>query len=143
MSKKEMAKMVCMSYFIVVTLINVTMGVLGLWLESEKTFGYEAFFFPLLYGLLGMIPSLLFYSSKERFIKDIIIKKCLELICLEGIILSFLYLNGETNTVILLLVGISIFMISVLVELFLWYLNYEEARHMEQLLRQYQIGKEE
>jgi hypothetical protein len=131
-----------MSYFIVVTLINLAMGVLGLWLEGEKSFGYEAFFFPLLYGVLGMIPSLLFYSKKELFMKEIIIRKCLELICLEAIILSFLYFNGVTNMVIIVSVGTSILIISVLVQLFLWYLNQEEARRMEQLLRQYQLKKE-
>lgn len=138
MSKKEIAKEIVMSYFIVVTLINIAMAVLGLLLDNNKTFGYEAFFSPMIYGFLGIIPSLISYSKKELSIKKVIVRKILQFIFLEFVILSFISLNGVSDLGILIPTGIAVFLISVFAEIFLWYLNYEKARSLNQLLKLYQ-----
>lgn len=138
MSRKEIAKEILMSYFIVVTLINIAMAVLGLLLDKDRTFGYEAFFSPMIYGFLGIIPSLISYSRKELSIKEMTVRKILQFIFLEAVILSFMVLNGVGELVILIPAGISVFLISVLAEIFLWYLNYEKAKSLNQLLKVYQ-----
>lgn len=138
MSKKEMAKEILMSYFIVVTLINIVMAVLGLLLERDRLFGYEAFFFPLFYGLLGIFPSLISYSKKELSIAQLVIRKVLQYIFLEVVILSFLILNGVINQIIIVSVGISIFIVAIFAEIFLWFLYYEKAKKLNQLLKYYQ-----
>lgn len=138
MSRKEIAKEILMSYFIVVTLINIAMAVLGLLLDKDRTFGYEVFFSPMIYGFLGIIPSLISYSRKELSIKEMTVRKILQIIFLEAVILSFMVLNGVGELVILIPAGISVFLISVLAEIFLWYLNYEKAKSLNQLLKVYQ-----
>lgn len=138
MSKKEMAKEILMSYFIVVTLINIVMAVLGLLLEKDRVFGYEAFFFPLIYGFLGILPSLISYSKKELSITKIGIRKVLQFIILEAVILSFLILNGVNNQIILIGVAFSVLLVSLFTEIFLWFLDNEKAKKLNQLLECYQ-----
>lgn len=138
MGKKEMATEILMSYFIVVTLINIVMAVLGLLLEKDRMFGYEAFFFPLIYGFLGSLPSLISYSKKELSITQMGIRKVLQYIILEVVILSFLILNGVNNRIIIVCVGLSVFMVAGFAELFLWFFNYEKAKKLNQLLKSYQ-----
>ena len=44
------------SFFISVTLINLAMLILGCLLEPDLQFGYQAFAYPLIYGIIGSLP---------------------------------------------------------------------------------------
>ena len=61
---KERIREAAGSYFISVTLINAAMLILGSLLSPQQRFGYEAFLYPLVYGLIGIIPSLIISTEK-------------------------------------------------------------------------------
>ncbi|WP_099469617.1 hypothetical protein [Konateibacter massiliensis] len=143
MSRKEVVKEILMSYFVVVTLINVAMAVLGLLYDSSKTFGYEAFFMPLLYGLLGILPSLISYSRKELSTKKVVVRKILQFFLLELLLILFIVLNGVRSLEIILPFGVAVFVVSLLAEVFLWFLDYEKAKNLNHMLEEYQKDKGE
>lgn len=143
MDKKSFFKKTIMSFFIVVTFINAAMLVLGLLFEPESRLGYEAFMFPLLFGVLSMLPSLLMYAKYELSKKQMLLRKLLQLILLEFILLFLLSLNGERSIGVLVSVGISVLFIAVLVHLVLWMLDVKEARILTLELERYQKNQME
>ena len=56
-------------FFISVTLITAAMFILGLFFQPDMRFGYEAFAYPLIYGVIGSVPGLLMYSKKGTHAK--------------------------------------------------------------------------
>ena len=62
---KDKIKDMLISFFISVTLINAAMLVLGSLLKPSQQFGYEVFAYPLIYGVIGMIPAVIIRSGKE------------------------------------------------------------------------------
>lgn len=80
------------TYFMIVTLITLAMCIVGKAMMPEQTFGYEAFAAPLLYGLVGAIPNLVLYSKRELKVKELLVRKILQLILIEiGILCIALY----------------------------------------------------
>lgn len=56
MSKKEFMGQVFISFFVVVTCINLGMAFMGMIYAPDTRFGYEALLFPVFYGFLGILP---------------------------------------------------------------------------------------
>ena len=70
MSKKEFMGQVFISFFVVVTCINLGMAFMGMIYAPDTRFGYEALLFPVFYGFLGILPSAVLYSRKELTVKQ-------------------------------------------------------------------------
>lgn len=142
--KEYIIKKVMMSFFISTACIGVAMGVLGIAFEPTRQFGYEAYLFPPLYGLLGTLPQFVLYAKRELSIKELFIRKICHMLLLEGIILGFLYSNGALKEVALTLaVALSIFIIAVTVYLVQWVNDSRTARLFNEELKkmQYQYQK--
>ena len=141
MKLKEFIKSTLASYFIIVTLVNVATLVLGLIFRPEQRFGYEAFLAPLLYGALGLIPVFIMYSPKELTIKQIVIRKIVQLIALEFILVLAGFgrenLKAE-NLALIASFALSVLIIYVLVHVISWVLNLEMARQLTIDLQSYQ-----
>ena len=141
MKLKEFIKSTLASYFIIVTLVNVATLVLGLIFRPEQRFGYEAFLAPLLYGALGLIPVFIMYSPKELTIKQIVIRKIVQLIALEFILVLAGFgrenLKAE-NLALIASFALSVLIIYVLVHVISWVLNLEMARQLTMDLQSYQ-----
>ncbi len=141
MKLKEFIKSTLASYFIIVTLVNVATLVLGSIFRPEQRFGYEAFLAPLLYGALGMIPVFIMYSPKELTIKQIVIRKIVQLIALEFILVLAGFgrenLKAE-NLALIASFALSVLIIYVLVHVISWVLNLEMARQLTMDLQSYQ-----
>lgn len=141
MSGKEYLKETMSSFFVVVTLVSVAIGVLGSIFRPEQRFGYEAFFAPILYGALSMIPIALMYSKKELTVKQFFFRRVLQLLSIEVILYLFGY--GITNmkkeplgqTVAF---GVSILVVFVLEEIISGVINSNDAKKLNKLLEQYQ-----
>ncbi len=77
---KDHIREIAGSYFISVTLINLAIFTTGMLFRPEQTFGYEAFLSPLLLGLFTVIPTLLLYSRKELTVRQLLVRKTLQLL---------------------------------------------------------------
>lgn len=141
MSGREFLKQIVTSFFVVVTLVTIAIGVLGNIFRPGQQFGYEAFFAPVLYGLLSMIPVAIMYSKKELTVKQLYIRKVLQLFSIELI----LYLGGygfeniktapRSQTVAF---GISIIIVYVVEDVISGIINTNDAKKLTKMLQQYQ-----
>jgi hypothetical protein len=142
---KERIKDILNSFFITVTLINVAMLILGKLLEPTQVFGYEAFMYPLIYGLIGTIPSIVIRDKKELSVKQELIRKVMNMLLIIVLMLAFMFGGREiTSELIAAAVGvaISIVIIFVLVNLIIWWLDLKTAKDMTEDLLKYQEKQE-
>lgn len=91
MSKREFIEHLVISFFVVVTCVNLVMAFLGMRYEPEIRFGYQAFLLPVIYGGLGILPSAVTYSRKELSVRQMLVRKLLQLLLLEGIMVSIVF----------------------------------------------------
>lgn len=141
MSGKEFFKNALMNFFIIVTLINVAVFVLGSIFKPDQQFGYEIFLMPLIYGVLGMIPVVIMYSKKELSVKELCIRKVFQLISICLIMYITVYgIDNIKNESILqtCLFGLSIVIIYTAANVITAIINANDARKLNDLLKKYQ-----
>lgn len=142
---KAFIRSTCATYFIIVTLINLSTFVLGSIYRPEERFGYGAFLAPLLYGFWGILPMCVMYSAKEMTRREIFIRKILQFILLEVLLLGFMFgYAGFSNDNIgeIVSFALSVFVIFVLAHVISFMLDTQEARQMTRDLMSYQAGQE-
>jgi hypothetical protein len=129
------------NYFIVVTLINLLMLVTGKIFAPEQRFGYEVFIYPLVYGALGLIPSIFFPEKKECSMKEYVIRQIIGAI-MTAIIIDGVIFTGKEMTkeyiIIALVNAVGVFVIYALVNLITWVLDSKTARELNEELTAYQ-----
>jgi hypothetical protein len=138
MKFSEYLKRIFVIYFIVVTCITAVTGITGLIFFPEARFGYEAFFSPLVCGLVSMIPSLLLYSKKELTFRQALVRKVLHYVLIILLLLLLNSLANSWNWSFFLPLLVSIIIVCILVELILWIIDYKRAEELGQYLRVYQ-----
>ena len=113
---KERIRDILNSFFITVTLINLAMLILGKLLEPEQVFGYEAFMYPLIYGLIGTIPSIVIRDKKELSVKQELIRKVMNMLLIIVLMLAFMFGGREiTSELIAAAVGVAISIVIIFV----------------------------
>lgn len=145
MSFKAFIRSACAAYFIIVTLINLATFVLGSIYRPEERFGYGAFLMPLLYAFLGILPMCVMYSAKEMTRREVFIRKILQFILLEVLLLGFMFgYAGFSNDNIgeIVSFALSVFVIFVLAHVISFMLDTQQARQMTRDLLSYQAGQE-
>ena len=138
---KEHLRTQLASFFISVTLINVAVFVLGMILEPDLKFGYEAFAYPVIYGIIGCIPGLVMYSKKELTVKQMLIREFIQMIMIIVLIILFIFGRFHiTPEYIPQITGValSVVIIYILVHVFGWLIDLKTARKMTEDLKKYQ-----
>jgi hypothetical protein len=138
MSLGEFLRKSLMSFFIIVTCVSVVIGTLGLIYEPNRRIGYEAYFSPLIFGVIGVLPSIVTYSKKELTIKQMIFRKVLQLLLLEILILSFMYRMGIMEPNMALLIALSVFGVFLIVHFISWIIDRDKAAQLNQDLKLFQ-----
>lgn len=145
MSGKEFVLDCVKTYVFVVTLINVTVLILGTRIAPHMQFGYEAFVDPLLYGLVGTIPNLVMYARRELTVRELIIRKVIQFLCIEILVLFVQFYGADSfwkQPQIIISVAVSIFIIYVLATIFEWMENYISAKRLTEELVRFQQSVE-
>ena len=133
-------------YFILVTLITVLLMVLGLLFDSDRTFGYEAFVSPLIYAAVGVIPVFFFHSDKEISMKQLIIRRIIQELSVEALILLIVFNapnipSERIEVVIGIAVGVLVvFILSMAVE---YFFELTQANEMNRYLEEYRNRNKE
>ena len=138
---KESNKNIAGSFFISVTLINLAILILGKILRPEQQFGYEVFAYPLIYGVIGIIPALFVRSDKELTVKQAIIKEIAQMMMTVVAIVVFIFVGQPLTRDILITasaVALSIVIIYCLVVLIGWLMDLRTARVMTEDLKRFQ-----
>jgi len=138
-------KKVLMGFFVSVTCICAVMAVLRLIFEQNARFGYEAFFFPLIYGALGALSSLVLYTNKELSFKRALLRRIIRFILGEAVILLVLYSGGALkNLGVTVSVAASIVFVGFTVQLVVWLNDRRTAKNfnaaLKEMQQKYEIG---
>ena len=138
MNKKDFLKKILMSFFIIVTFVNVAMFILGMLYDDRNRFGYEAFLFPIVYGILGILPMAVLYSKKELTVKQMLFRKVIQLILLEALLIFCVFSNGGLGVRPLIPFVVIVLLIALAVQGILWILDSRRAQELSVELEKYQ-----
>lgn len=138
MTKKEFAINLLNMFFIVTTLITIVMGVMGLIWERDRLLTYEVMFSPVIIGFISVLPSIVMYSKKELTLRQLVFRKVLHLFLLEIELIAFSKIMGIWNKVIGLPFVVSILIVAVLVQVFLWLIGLQRANTITNELKAFQ-----
>jgi uncharacterized membrane protein YhaH (DUF805 family) len=131
-------------YFILVTLITILLMVVGMLFDSDRTLSYDAYFSPLFYAFIGVIPVFFFQSDKELSMKRLIIRNVLYVLIVEAAILLIVFKapnipSDRIEVVISIAVGVLVvFILSLIVE---YIFELTQANEMNTYLEEYQKNK--
>lgn len=138
MSFSEFLRKNLISFFIIVTCVCIVIGILGLIYEPHRLFGYEAYFSPIIFGIIGVLPSFATYSRKELTIKQMKIRKVIQLIILELMILSFGYYMGIMKYNMMISVALTVLIVYLFVYFITWIADNKKAGELNQELKAFQ-----
>lgn len=139
MNFNDYFKKCLMDYFIIVTCITAVIGIIGLIFEPNMQFGYEAYFSPLIFGAISIIPSLISYSKKELSVKQMIFRNILQLVILECLILITGYSFGiMRDKSIIISVALSVIIVFIIVHLISWFIDSKTAAALNENLKSFQ-----
>ena len=124
MRGKELIRDMINTYFMLTTMILVVMAVLGTYFMPEIRFGYEQFETPLIYAAWGTLPNVVMYAKKELTMKQMLVRKIIQLILVEVIVILVALpteiLEGGNNALLISMVS-CVFVIYVLTHIIEWY----------------------
>jgi len=128
-------------YFVLVTLITVAIMFMGIIFDGERTFGYDSLASPLIFAAFSIMPTFVMYSSKELSIKQVIVRKLIQFVMIEGIVIAIACLSpviDSNNIGILMLLSLIVLVIYILVNAAMWLQNYMLAKKLTEEIIQYQ-----
>lgn len=141
MQGKDFINDLITTYFTLVTLITAVMYVLGICYIPNASFGYEGFAAPLIYAAYGTFPNIVMFSKKELSVKEFLIRKTIQFILIEVIVLAIALPGTATSpdkVEIAIALAISVFFIFILSHLFDWFQNSMSAKRMTEDLLAFQ-----
>lgn len=139
MNLKTFLRNCLMEYFVITTCVTAGMAILGQAIDPTRTFGYEAYWSPLIFGLVGVVPSLVTYSRKELTFRQALVRKVIHIIVLEATLVLFgfaaglLHVFSDTSLFML-----EVFIIYLAVNLIGWQLDKKSAGEINQMLKSLQ-----
>ena len=138
MSGKELIRDMINTYFMLTTMILVIMMVLGTYFMPEIRFGYDQFKVPLIYAAWGTLPNIVMYAKKELTMKQMLLRKIIQLILVEIIVLAVALpaeIRENKNQALVISLVICVFVIYVLTHVIEWYQDSISVKKMtEELL---------
>ena len=138
MSCKDFIRTAVKTYFIIVTLVCLAIFIIGTVFFPEASFGYVAFASPLIIAAFCTVPFIVMYSHKELTLRQIIVRKVIQLLCIEVIV--FILIRGSANTPdsASVTVGIAVAIIFVLTHVIEYLLDTRQASELNKALELYQ-----
>ena len=138
MKLTEFLKRMFIAYFVIVTCVSAIMGLMGLIYDPGRTFGYEAFFSPLIIGVISILPSFFLYSKKELSFRQILIRKVIQFMF---IVIFLVLLNSLSSTWTwddFFPFVVSVAIVYMMVQLAMWIIDCRKAEELSKDLKSYQ-----
>jgi len=117
------------------------MLVLGTNFMPDARFGYEAFSAPLIYAAYGTLPNIVMYAKKEITLKQFLMRKTLQLILVEIIVIAVAIpseITGIGRIEMVISLVVSILLVYIFTHLIEWFQNYTVAKKMTEELLNFQ-----
>ena len=139
--RKELLVHILRVYTLLVTLITILLIILGKLLDRDRVFSYEAFLSPLIYALIGTVAAIITRSDKELSVRNLIIRKVISLLLIEGAII-LLALNSDTipteKSWVIPGLALGILLVFILTHVILYFIDRKEAEKLNTDLARYQ-----
>ena len=137
---KEIMKKLLEVFLICHFVISMGIGIAGSIMKPGIVLTYENLCEPAIMALLCTIPTLLTIRTDELSIKQLVVRKIIQIFIVEGIILSLIYFgtNGLHSVGEFLIVFIAVLFVFAGVSLLNWVSSYFEAKELNCMLLQMQ-----
>lgn len=131
-----------MSFCVCTTCITILEGILGILFFPEQELGYEAFFSPPLFGFISVLFGIVTWSKKELSMKQILLRRVLHLLLIEGMVFGLNYAAGNVfPAAVNAILAIGIAVVFVMVYVILWINDRKSARLFNQKLKEFQTAQ--
>lgn len=119
-------------------LITMVIGICGLFMGKDHILEYEAMFEPSIMALLCTLPALLTIRSEKLTMTQLVIRKILQVLIVEVIVLSMVYFGdyGTENIGEIIILVVAVFFVFVGVSVIDWIRGYMEAEELNRRLVQ-------
>lgn len=94
MEFRAMLKKMLKDFLLIQAGIAISMGILGSINSPAYKPGYSIMFAPFIYAFFCVLPTVVTYSAKEPGIKEMAVRKAIEFILVEAVVLTVSYLGG-------------------------------------------------
>ena len=128
-------------YFMLVTFITVLLMILGIAFDSDRTFSYQVFASPLIYAAIGVFPVFLPGEEKELSVKKLILRRIIQLVIIETIILFLAFSSDNIPTEkrsVVVEIAVGIVVIYLLINALEYLFEKREAEELNDILANYQ-----
>ena len=128
-------------FFMLSTLITVAVALIGSVFDSAARFGYGTMLMPIEYAALCMLPTFVTWSKRELSPKELLVRKALMLVLLEGVMMLIAFTSSVIDTdrlEVVLVIALSVLVIFTLANLFTWLRESAEAKKMTRDLEKFQ-----
>lgn len=127
------------AFFVCTTCITILEGILGMIFFPEERLPYEAFFSSPLFGFFSVLLGFVTKSKKELSVKQILFRRAIHLLLIEGMVFGLNYLSDHTfEPVVTWTLAISIAFIFVAVYVIMWLNDQRSAALFNEKLKLYQ-----
>ena len=142
MKMKETIKKLAEVFLTCHFLISMAIGGCGMLLGSDAKLGYADMFVPALMAFLCTLPSLLTIQSEKLTVKQIVLRKILQILMVEAIVLSMVQFgfHGLNSIGSAFTVAVSVLLVFGGVTLIDWAQGCMEAEKLNRQLAQLQKG---
>ncbi|MDE7285891.1 MAG: DUF3021 family protein [Lachnospiraceae bacterium] len=128
-----------MAFLVCTACITILEGVVGMILYPEQKFGYDAFLSPPLFGFCSVLLGIVTYSKKELSVKQVLIRRGIHLLLIEGLILGVNYAAGIIfEPLVFWMLVAAIALVFVTVYVVLWLNDKRSAAMFNEQLKRYQ-----
>ncbi|MDE5907222.1 MAG: DUF3021 family protein [Lachnospiraceae bacterium] len=128
-----------MAFLVCTACITILEGVVGMILYPEQKFGYDAFLSPPLFGFCSVLLGIVTYSKKELSVKQVLIRRGIHLLLIEGLILGVNYVAGIIfEPLVFWMLVAAIALVFVTVYVVLWLNDKRSAAMFNEQLKRYQ-----
>lgn len=128
-------------YTLQVTLITVLLIVLGLLLDRDRVFSYEAFLSPLIYALISTVIAAAMHTERELSARRLMIREGISLVLLEA---AFLFIALRAATIptdrawVVPGIALGVLAVFLLTNLIMYFSDKKEAEKLSADLARYQ-----
>lgn len=137
---KEIMKRLLEVFLICHFMISMGIGISGSIMEPGAALKYEDLFEPAIMALLCTLPTLLTIHTDGLSMKQLVLRKIIQVLIVEGIVLSLIHFgtSGLHSVVEILIVFSAVLFVFAGVSLIDWASGYMEAKELNRMLVQMQ-----
>ena len=128
-------------FFIVTACVTTAQGIVGTLLWPEARFGFEAFLFPPLFGILSVLSNVVLISKKELSMGQMAFRMFLQLLVIEVMVFVVNIMAGSFKNytpAICILLAIAVAGIYGVVHVMMWLNDRRAAKAFNERLRRFQ-----